>query len=217
MTGAVISGGRPPSARTARRRRQRRVVVLLLRRRAMVHRLPPGLEDIVPGIYREIEEPDLLEGDCMTKGIFRETAEPDLLEDECMPMNIYRETAEPDLLEGDCMPKGIYREIVEPDQLEGDCTPMGIYREIEEPDLPKGIYETEAENLGEGSPLHDCVFDALAALSGTCRWIPIADLMKAIHATEEEVEVAVQFCLDLGVFEIAECLAFATPRPDTCV
>ena len=210
--------------------------MLLLRRRAMVHRLPPGLEDIVPGIYREIEEPDLLEGDCMTKGIFRETAEPDLLEDECMPMNIYRETAEPDLLEGDCMPKGIYREIVEPDQLEGDCKPKGIYREneepdqlegdcmtkgiyreIEEPDLPKGIYETEAENLGEGSPLHDCVFDALAALSGTCRWIPIADLMKAIHATEEEVEVAVQFWLDLGVFEIVECLAFATPRPDTSV
>ena len=93
----------------------------------------------------------------------------------------------------------------------------GIYREIEEPYLPKGIYETEAENLGEGSPLHDCVFDALAALSGTCRWIPLADLMKAIHATEEEVEVAVQFWLDLGVFEIAECLAFATPRPDTCV
>ena len=73
----------------------------------------------------------------------------------------------------------------------------------------------EAENLDESSPLRDRVFDALAAMCGTCRWIPTAEFTKEIHATEEEVEVALQFWLDLGVFEVAECLAFATPIPDT--
>ena len=159
--------------------------MLHLKRRAMVHRLPPGLEDIVPGWadgtrrMQELSESDADSAELSTQegrpgasfqdrpnagcAFFSQRLLVFTQEDEAPDRE--RSVPQQNSERGDC---DNYVDVADGGELAEDGDPDG------EEDTSVGAAVVhlgipEAENLDESSPLRDRVFNALVGMCGACR------------------------------------------------